>query len=83
MKRWLAVLIAFDQLLNAILAGSPDETLSSRAYRCGVLDETPKKRWVKAVKLIDMLFFLQVDHCRVAYGSELSRKHMVSHFRVT
>lgn len=29
----LNIAIAFDQWLNAILAGAPDETLSSRAYR--------------------------------------------------
>ena len=28
-----AVLIAADQLVNALLAGWPDETLSSRAFR--------------------------------------------------
>ena len=28
-----AVLIAVDQLVNALLAGWPDETLSSRAWR--------------------------------------------------
>lgn len=71
----MAVLIAFDQLLNAMLAGWPDETLSSRAYRCGVLDQTPKKRWVIARWIIDAIFFWQEDHCLQSYQSELHRKH--------
>ena len=34
MKRYaLNLLIAIDQLVNAILRGDPDETLSSRAHR--------------------------------------------------
>ena len=34
MKAWLLnVAIAADQLVNAALAGAPDETLSSRAHR--------------------------------------------------
>lgn len=34
MKRYaLNIAIGLDQLANAVLAGHPDETLSSRAYR--------------------------------------------------
>lgn len=70
-----AVLIAVDQLLNAVFAGWPDETLSSRAYRCGVLDQTPKLRWVVARWVIDAIFFWQKEHCMLAYQSELTRRH--------
>lgn len=37
MTRLKNILIALDQLLNALLGGSPDETLSSRAHRARVL----------------------------------------------
>jgi len=78
---WLrAVLIAVDQLINTILAGTPDETLSSRAYRCGVLDQSPKRRWVFAHTWINRLFFWQPDHCFQAYESERTRSHLVSGF---
>lgn len=33
-RKWLHnVLIGIDQLINAILCGDPDETISSRAYK--------------------------------------------------
>lgn len=76
LNRIHAVLIAIDQLANALLAGWPDETLSSRAYRCGELDLSPKRRWVIAHRLINWLFFWQKEHCRQAYLSELHRTHL-------
>lgn len=76
MTRFVAVLIALDQLANTLLAGWPDETLSSRAYRCGELELTPKRRWVIARIVIDALFFWQDQHCRAAYLSELHGYHL-------
>ncbi len=81
MSRFYHVAIAVDQLVNAILSGSSDETLSARAYRCGVLRDRPKRRWALAMKLIDYLFFFQVNHCKLAYESELKRKHLPSHYQ--
>lgn len=75
MNWFIAVMIALDQLANALLAGWPDETLSSRAYRCGELDLTPKRRWVIARLVIDLIFFWQPNHCEQAYQSEIRRKH--------
>lgn len=46
------IAIAFDQLLNALLGGMADETLSARAHRTGSAWEP----------LIDALFFWQADH---------------------
>ena len=46
---------ALSQLLNALLfAGDPNETISGRVYR-------ENRNW--AVRIIDLLFFFQVDHC--------------------
>ena len=46
-----AVLIATDQLLNALLGGWPDETLSSRAWRW---EQHDVRNWPRRV--IDSLF---------------------------
>lgn len=63
------VLIAVDQLANALLAGWADETLSSRSYR-----QNHKKRWAVMEKIINIIFFFQSDHCRKAYEAEINRK---------
>ena len=62
------ILIAIDQLLNTILIGKPDETLSARAYRCSQLSPSPKQRWVLACKLINILFF---DHGIVSVSTKM------------
>lgn len=66
------ILIALDQLLNAILSGYADETVSSRAYRM----DGKKRRWTLARAVIDGLFFWQPDHCRQAYLSEQQRRQL-------
>jgi len=53
----LNVLIGIDQLANALLAGSPDETISSRAGK----GQKEGKRW--ACLLCRFLDYLQKDHC--------------------
>ncbi|MEY8873300.1 DNA helicase UvrD [Haemophilus sp. SZY H52] len=67
------VVIAIDQLFNAIIGGAADETLSSRTYRGAVLAEQPKKRWRVLYRLINGLFFDR-NHCKTAYESEISGK---------
>lgn len=67
----IQVLVAFDQLANALLLGSADETLSSRAYRAEYKDLIFGKIFRP---LIDCLFFWQENHCYKAYMSELNRK---------
>ncbi len=55
------VFIALSRLLNAILGGNPSLTLSARAglhYRKG--------QWRQRRRLINMLFWLQDDHCELA-----------------
>lgn len=70
------VLIALDQLVNTILGGMADETLSSRAYR-HCLDGS--RRWPK--RIIDHLFFWQDEHCKQAYESEINRSHLPEKMR--
>lgn len=68
-------LIAFDQLCNALLFGSPDETFSARAYR--LKDDG----WGLTYKGINLLFFWQEDHCKGSYTSEVIRKHLPDEYR--
>lgn len=65
------IAIAIDQLLNALLGGMADETLSARAHRTGSVLEP----------LIDALFFWQADHCFESYLSEKERKQLPSEYR--
>ena len=74
------VLIAIDQLANAVLGGYADETLSSRIYRGAVLANVPKRRWLIARRLVNGLFFWQSDHCRGAYEMERHRRHLPDAF---
>jgi len=60
------ILVLMTQNINTILlAGNPDETTSSRAYR---------KDWTKSIKFINWLF-RDPTHCRRAYEAE---KHKVA-----
>lgn len=74
----LAVLIALDQLANALLLGAPDETLSSRAHRAW-----RDGKWFGVVfrPAINLLFFWQADHCADAYLAEVQRRQFPPHFR--
>ena len=67
------VIIAIDQLFNALTGGAADETLSSRTYRGAILADKPKKRWRVLYRLINGLFF-DANHCKASYESELSGK---------
>ncbi|WP_424408111.1 DNA helicase UvrD [Pasteurella sp. PK-2025] len=82
LNQWLYnVIIAIDQLVNAILGGWADETLSSRAYRGAMLEKQPRKRWRVIYRLIEALFFFEKNHCKTAYESELNRKQYPKEFR--
>ncbi len=74
MKAWLLnVAIAADQLVNAALAGAPDETLSSRAHR---MRAKGHRWWGWTAAFIDTLFFFDPGHCEKAYQSERLRLQM-------
>ena len=60
-----SVLIALDQLANALLDGWPDETLSSRAWRW---EQNGIRSWPR--RIIDVLFFFDPEHCRESFESE-------------
>jgi hypothetical protein len=76
-------LIAQDQAINCLIRidgewGSPDETLSARAWR--VQEKHPKWHvW------IDRIFFWDregdIRHCQLAYENEVVRAHMPNAYR--
>lgn len=78
MNYLLSLVIAFDQLANALLAGSPDETLSSRCYRAD-----RDNKWFGRIfrPCIDMLFFWQSRHCYDTYLAEVQRRQLSKNFR--
>lgn len=63
--------IAVDQLINALLGGYPDETLSARAHRLS----SDYPAWAIAKQWINLIFFLEEDHCQNAHEEEEARKH--------
>lgn len=72
---YFQVLIAIDQLLNALFGGWADETISARTHRSG---------WVILEVLIDFTFgllFFEVNHCRNSYQSEMNRNHLPPEYR--
>ena len=75
------VLIAIDQLANALLGGYADETLSSRIHRRAILTVQPKRRWLIARRVVNCLFFWQADHCAGAYQMERRRNHLPEIFQ--
>jgi len=72
------VLVAIDQLLNSILRGYADETLSSRAHRMGTMDSL----WALFEKAIDLLFFWQDHHCKLSHEAGLRRRRMARRYVV-
>lgn len=65
------VLIAIDQLANALIGGYADETISARAYRKG---------WRYRQQIINWLF-RDPAHCRDSYTSELQRSQLPREYR--
>ncbi len=71
------IVIALDQLANALLGGWADETLSARSHRLSY----KKYRWHLMKSFIDALFFWEEDHCYNSYLSEIDRKHLPIEYR--
>lgn len=76
MRWWLLqILIALDQLANALAGGWADETLSSRAWRT----ERKGRAWGRITRpVIDAaaLLFGDRDHCSRAFESERLQRQM-------
>lgn len=75
MKQYiLFVLIAIDQMVNALRGGYPDETLSSAAWR-GEQDGKILGSFFRPI--IDWMFSgLESNHCCASYESESTRAQL-------
>ena len=76
MTYWKKVLIAVDQLVNALLSGWPDETMSSRAWRW---EQDGVRSWPR--RLIDRIFFWEEQHCYQSYISEREGRQLPPELR--
>jgi hypothetical protein len=76
MRYWFNLLIAFDQVVNTIFNGDPDETISARSWRL-------RARFPFNILhlLIDRLFFLEDNHCYKSYLAETNRKQLAEEYR--
>ena len=70
------LLIAVDQLVNALLGGYCDETLSSRAWRW---ENEGVCSWPR--RFIDLVFFWEEKHCRESYVSEREGRQLPPELR--
>ena len=77
MKYSKRVLIGVDQLVNSLLGGMPDETISAKVYRKS-LDKGGA--WKTAEKAINAMF-QDKTHCYTAYQSE--REQNQNHWSYT
>lgn len=73
------ILVAIDQLLNAIFAGYADETLSARAWRA---EQKRKIFGILFRPIIDTIMFFEVDHCKRAHEAELNRRQLPPELRL-
>ena len=76
MTYWKKVLVALDQFVNAVLAGWPDETMSSRAWRW---EQDGVRVWPRRV--IDRIFFWEEQHCFQSYQSEREGRQLPPELR--
>jgi threonine aldolase len=72
----MQILIAIDQLINALLFGMADETLSARIWR-----NREKQGWKQARLIVDWLLWFDKDHCYNSYLSEIYRRQYPKVYR--
>lgn len=77
LRHFKQIAIAIDQLINTLVGGMADETVSARAWRL----KDSSRRWRYARVFIDALFFWQSEHCYNSYLSEVERKQLPSEYR--
>lgn len=70
-KYFFNLLIALDNILNALLGGNPCEVIPARVYR--------EKRY-KLVAIINWLFWWEPNHCEQSYKWLKSRKNLPSEY---
>ncbi len=79
MRYPLRVARALDQLANALLGGSEDETFSARAWR-----HRHRPVWGVAQRTVDFVFywvFSDANHCEDSFYKEKSRSYLPQIYR--
>ena len=74
------LLIALDQFCNAIVGGSPDETMSSRFGKWSLLNsnkETDKRKRYIACVICWFLDKLETDHCKKSIENDEGDKDVI------
>lgn len=74
MRYFYNILIAVDQLVNVLLLGEPDETISARCWRLRAI-----KPYGTLVYVINKLFF-DPNHCCNSYLAEVQRKQLAKEY---
>jgi hypothetical protein len=72
------IFVGLTQLLNTVLGGWPDESVSSRVWRLEQQGNAAA-RWAR--RSVDAAFFWQTEHCATAYQLERSRYRLPPIFR--
>lgn len=70
------ILVAVDQLVNTLIGGFADETLSARLWRHHLAGE-----YTWAMRIVNGLFIWQGNHCLEAYESEIYRRQYPEEYR--
>jgi hypothetical protein len=75
--------VALSQLVNTIIGGYPDESLSARAWRTS---KNGAKAGIAFRYTIDALFYTftlgkDKHHCLNSYESEILRKHLPKQYK--
>lgn len=73
------IFIAVDQLVNAILFGSPDETLGARFYR---LEQTNHLIGKLVRPILDFIFFWDKNHCKILFEKEVLNEQLPKDYDV-
>lgn len=71
MSEFKLFLLWLDRVVNLLLGGSFNETLSSRAHRMDVKDHP---YWGWTARAINALFFWEPDHCREQWKREQNER---------
>ena len=68
--------IGFDQFVNVIFGGDPDETISAKCHR----KRNDSKYWNGLRVIVNTIFFWQNDHCRGAYNVIMNGGYRSNHY---
>lgn len=75
------IVIAIDQLVNTLIGGWADETMSSYAWRLEREGKFWGRVWRPTADAFFRLFFGQKDHCRNSYWAERERAQLPPEMR--